>query len=79
MNGASGCRPRRRLCIRGLPGTAYPFAGLSGAGVAFKVAWAVCQRASDAKKVSPPMREFLLEGGRAGGDRHRGRRRAAGG
>jgi single-stranded-DNA-specific exonuclease len=44
-----------------LPGTAYPFAGLSGAGVAFKVAWALCQRASEAKKVSPPMREFLLK------------------
>ena len=44
-----------------LPGTAYPFAGLSGAGVAFKLAWALCQRASDAEKVSPPMREFLLQ------------------
>jgi single-stranded-DNA-specific exonuclease len=44
-----------------LPGTAYPFAGLSGAGVAFKLAWAVCQRANDAKKVSPAMREFLVQ------------------
>ncbi|HKD37401.1 MAG TPA: single-stranded-DNA-specific exonuclease RecJ, partial [Pirellulales bacterium] len=44
-----------------LPGSAYPFAGLSGAGVAFKVAWAVCQRASGAKKVSPRMRDFLVE------------------
>ncbi len=44
-----------------LPGTAYPFGGLCGAGVAFKVAWALCQRASEAKKVSPPMREFLLK------------------
>ncbi len=44
-----------------LPGTAYPFAGLSGSGVAFKLAWAVCQRAADAKKVSPPMRAFLLK------------------
>ncbi len=43
-----------------LPGSAYPFAGLSGAGVAFKLAWALCQRASDAKKVSPPMRSFLV-------------------
>ncbi len=43
-----------------LPGTTYPFDGLCGAGVAFKLAWALCQRASDAKKVSPPMREFLL-------------------
>jgi len=44
----------------GLPGSNYPFAGLCGAGVAFKLAWALCQRASDARKVSPAMREFLL-------------------
>jgi single-stranded-DNA-specific exonuclease len=44
-----------------LPGTAYPFAGLSGAGVAFKLAWAVCQRANEAKKVSPRMRDFLVQ------------------
>ena len=44
-----------------LPGTAYPFAGLSGSGVAFKLAWAVCQRASDSKKVSPRMRDFLIQ------------------
>lgn len=43
-----------------LPGTAYPFAGLCGAGVAFKLAWALCQRASQAKKVSDRMRAFLL-------------------
>ncbi len=43
-----------------LPGHAYPFAGLCGAGVAFKLAWAICQRASQSKKVSEPMRNFLL-------------------
>jgi single-stranded-DNA-specific exonuclease len=43
-----------------LPGYNYPFGGLCGAGVAFKLAWALCQRASNAQKVSPPMREFLL-------------------
>ncbi|HEX7449166.1 MAG TPA: single-stranded-DNA-specific exonuclease RecJ [Pirellulales bacterium] len=43
-----------------LPGTAYPFAGLSGAGVAFKLAWALCQQASGAKKVGDAMRNFLL-------------------
>ena len=43
-----------------LPGHAYPFAGLCGAGVAFKLAWALCQRASQAKKVSEPLRNFLL-------------------
>ncbi|HEX4128615.1 MAG TPA: single-stranded-DNA-specific exonuclease RecJ [Pirellulales bacterium] len=34
---------------------------LSGAGVAFKLAWALCQRASGAKRVSDRMREFLLD------------------
>jgi single-stranded-DNA-specific exonuclease len=45
-----------------LPGSAYPFGGLCGAGVALKLAWAVCQRASQAKKVSEPLRNFLLTG-----------------
>jgi single-stranded-DNA-specific exonuclease len=43
-----------------LPGHSYPFGGLCGAGVALKVAWAICQRASEAKKVSEPLRNFLL-------------------
>ena len=43
-----------------LPGTSYPFGHLCGAGVAFKLAWALCQRASQAKRVSPHMRQFLL-------------------
>ena len=43
-----------------LPGHLYPFDGLCGAGVAFKLAWALCQRASNAQRVSPPMREFLV-------------------
>jgi single-stranded-DNA-specific exonuclease len=44
-----------------LPGTHYPFGGLSGSGVAFKLAWALCQRASGATKVTPQFREFLLD------------------
>lgn len=43
-----------------LPGTNYPFGGLCGAGVALKLAWAICQRASGAKKVSENLRNFLL-------------------
>jgi single-stranded-DNA-specific exonuclease len=39
----------------------YPFSGLSGSGVALKVAWALCQQASGAQKVSPRMREFLVQ------------------
>lgn len=44
-----------------LPGTDYPFAGLCGAGVAFKLAWAVCQLVSGSDKVRPEMREYLLQ------------------
>ncbi len=43
-----------------LPGTSYPFPGLCGAGVAFKLAWALCQRASNAQRVRPELREYLL-------------------
>src|SRR5438445_6191560 len=43
-----------------LPGSAYPFGGLSGAGVAFKLAWALAQRACGSEKVTPRFREFLL-------------------
>jgi single-stranded-DNA-specific exonuclease len=45
-----------------LPGASYPFAGLSGAGVAFKVAWALCQRACGSERVTPRFRDFLLDG-----------------
>jgi len=39
----------------------YPFDGLSGSAVAMKLAWALCQRATGAKRVGPAMREFLLQ------------------
>jgi len=44
-----------------LPGSAYPAGELSGAGVAFKLAWAVAQRASGAEKVAERFREYLLD------------------
>ena len=44
-----------------LPGSTYPFGELCGAGVAFKLAWAICQRLGDGKKASPRMREFLKQ------------------
>ncbi|MBI2804496.1 MAG: single-stranded-DNA-specific exonuclease RecJ [Planctomycetes bacterium] len=44
-----------------LPGTAYPFGGLSGAGVAFKLAWALCKKACGSAKVTPELRECLLD------------------
>jgi single-stranded-DNA-specific exonuclease len=44
-----------------LPGHDYPFPGLSGSGVALKLAWALCQQASGAKRVRPQMKTFLLQ------------------
>src|SRR4029453_7268051 len=38
-----------------LPGSNYPFGGLCGAGVALKLAWAICQRASRAKRGTEPV------------------------
>lgn len=45
----------------GLPDSDYPFAGLCGAAVAFKLAWGICQLASGGARVQPAMREFLLQ------------------
>ena len=44
-----------------LPGGPSEFETLSGSGVAFKVAWLLCQRASGSDKVGPRLREFLLD------------------
>lgn len=45
----------------GIPGGGYPFAGLCGAGVALKLAWAICQQVSGSEKVRSDLREFLLQ------------------
>jgi single-stranded-DNA-specific exonuclease len=44
-----------------LPGTAYPFGQLSGAAVAFKLAWALAQKQSGSAKVLPHFRDYLLD------------------
>ena len=44
---------------KGCPPYANP--NLSGAGVAFKLAWAIAQRASNAEKVKPEFRDFLVD------------------
>ena len=44
-----------------LTGCLYPFRGLAGVGVAFKLAWAVGQTFSPAKRVTADFRRFLLD------------------
>ncbi|TWU58599.1 Single-stranded-DNA-specific exonuclease RecJ [Rubripirellula tenax] len=44
-----------------LPGTSYPFGELCGAGVAFKLAWAICQEMCGSKKVTEPLRRYLMQ------------------
>jgi single-stranded-DNA-specific exonuclease len=44
-----------------LPGTSYPFGRLSGSAVAFKLAWALAQKASGGPRVTPRFREYLLD------------------
>ena len=43
-----------------LPDGGYPFAGLCGAGVAFKLAWALCQCDHGSEKLPERMRNFLF-------------------
>jgi single-stranded-DNA-specific exonuclease len=44
-----------------LPGADYPFGKLCGAGVAFKLAWALAMRKCGGEKVTPLFRDFLLD------------------
>ncbi|MEC9094042.1 MAG: single-stranded-DNA-specific exonuclease RecJ [Planctomycetota bacterium] len=44
-----------------LPIGNYPFDGICGAGVAFKLIWAVFRLASGSDKVQPEFRDFLVE------------------
>lgn len=54
--------PRAAAVVHpGLPDGDYPFEGLCGAAVAFKLAWAICQCASGGEKVNPRLRNFLLQ------------------
>ncbi len=44
-----------------VPAGLYPFEGLSGSGVALKLAWKLAQLGSGGDKVTPRFREFLLD------------------
>ncbi len=59
-NFAEELPPANVLVHPRLPDTDCPFIDLCGAGVAFKLAWAVCQRLGDGEKASPRMRQFLI-------------------
>jgi single-stranded-DNA-specific exonuclease len=53
--------PAFALLNPSVEGETYPFRGLCGAGVAFKLAWAVAQSASPGRRASPGVRESLLD------------------
>jgi single-stranded-DNA-specific exonuclease len=44
-----------------LPDHSYPFDKLCGSGVAFKLAWALCQKACGSEKVTERYRNYLLD------------------
>lgn len=52
--------PADALIHPALPDDAYPFPGLCGAGVAFKLAWALCMEQHGSEKLPDSMREFLF-------------------
>jgi single-stranded-DNA-specific exonuclease len=43
------------------PGSAYPFGDLSGAGVAYKLAWRLATMHERSPRLSPPMRTLLID------------------
>jgi len=53
--------PDAAVIVHPSVGGAYPNPHLSGAGVAFKLAWAIAQRLSGADRVAPEFRELLKE------------------
>jgi len=59
---ADGVLPRTFALVNPkLETSEYPFDGLCGTAVAFKLAWALCQRISGSDRVRPDLRAFLLE------------------
>ncbi len=43
-----------------LPNTTYPFAHISGSGVAYKLAWALAMKSCNSERVTPRLRTFLV-------------------
>ncbi len=53
--------PRADVVVHPALGDSYPNGDLCGAGVAFKLAWALAQQLSGAERVSPDFRDLLVE------------------
>lgn len=54
--------PAASVCVHPrLPGANYPFGGLSGAGVAFKLAWSLAVKHCGSEKVTPDLRSYLMD------------------
>ena len=53
--------PQAEVVVHPTVGGMYPNPDICGAGVAFKLAWAVAQRLTGAERVSPEYRAFLLD------------------
>ncbi len=55
--------PEAYACVHPTrPGSAYPFGSLSGSAVAFKLAWRLATMGEGTERVSPALREVLLDG-----------------
>ncbi len=55
------CLPEADAIVHPGIGASYPNPDLCGAGVAFKLAWAIAQRLSDAERVHPEYRQVLTD------------------
>jgi single-stranded-DNA-specific exonuclease len=53
--------PRADAIVHPTVGGEYPNENLSGAGVAFKLAWSIARRLSNADRVQPEFRQWLVE------------------
>ena len=56
-----GATPRADAIVHPTVGGTYPNPDLCGAGVAFKLGWAIAQRLSGADRVAPAFRTLLME------------------
>lgn len=45
----------------GLPGSAYPYRDLCGAGVAYKLAWRLCEMSSNSERLPDSLRKLLID------------------